>query len=668
MRQRILFYFLCFIACSIQAEAQVVVLNINTNEKGAEIASTMYGVFFEDINYGADGGLYGELVKNRSFEFPQPLMGWNSIGGVKVRNDGPFDRCPHYVRLTYSGKRDMSTGLENEGFLGMSLNGGEPYRFTLWARLPENGGAALNVCLRDLDSQEENFTICEADIVVSDNVWRKYAVELIPSRTIRRASLAIFLKGDGPVDIEHVSLFPVNTWCGHENGLRKDLAQHLADLKPGVLRFPGGCIVEGATLDTRYKWKNSIGPVENRPLNETRWNYGRERTHFDYYQSYGLGFFEFFQFCEEIGAEPLPVLSCGMACQFNNDISTKGPWIAQGDSLDEFVQDALDLIEFCNGDPKQNEWAKIRAEMGHPEPFGLKYLGIGNEQWGEWYAPMLKAFMEPIRQLYPDIRIVGSSGPWPSGEEYDYLWPQMREAGVDFVDEHFYKDEDFFLNGVHRYDDFPREGPKVYAGEYACHGVGKKWNRFYSSLCEAAFMTGLERNADVVKMATYAPLFAHIDGWQWRPDMIWFDNLRSVRTSSYYVQQLFSTNRGTHTLPIVVSGNMDNIYVSAVADGSDGNAVIVKVVNTGERDVTVSLHLKGMRGLCSMSATVLSVSGDQPLGNVNYGPDRIQSILDCDNSLDNPSRVVPVTTEAKVECPDITVISPALSVSVFRIK
>ena len=668
MNIRTLFFALCFVACFTGAEAQNIALEVNTHTKGAEIAPTMYGVFFEDINYGADGGLYGELIKNRSFEFPQPLMGWNAIGGVEVRNDGPFNRCPHYVRLSYSGKRDMATGLENTGFLGMSLLGGEQYRFSVWARVPKDGQAQLNIGLRDLDSQEENFTVCENDINVCGDEWNKYTVMLTPSHTIKKASLTVFLKGSDPVDVEHISLFPVNTWRGHENGLRKDLAQHLADLKPGVMRFPGGCIVEGATLNTRYNWKHSVGPVENHPLNETRWNYGKERTHFDYYQSYGLGFFEFFQFCEEIGAEPLPVLSCGMACQFNNDITQKGSWIAQGDSLNEFIQDAIDLIEFCNGDPEKNEWAKIRAEMGHPAPFNLKYLAIGNEQWGEWYAPMLKAFMEPIRRLYPQIKIIGSSGPWPNGKEYDYLWPEMRKLGVDLVDEHFYKDEEFFLSEANRYDKFPRKGPKVFAGEYACHGTGKKWNRWYSAICEAAFMTGLERNADVVRMATYAPLFAHIDGWQWRPDMIWFDNLRSVCTSSYYVQQLFSTNRGTHVLPIALTENTDKIYASAVADEEDSDAVIVKVVNAGEKDTQAAINLKGMSGKGFMIATVLSASDSKPLGNVNYGADKINSILDCDNSLDNPMRIIPNTVKSEIMCPHVMVKVPAYSVAIFRFK
>lgn len=668
MRTDKLLLALCLTACLAQAGAQNVEIEIDTRKKGAEIAPTMYGVFFEDINYGADGGLYAELVKNRSFEFPDPLMGWNSIGGVEVRDDGPFGRCPHYVRLSFSGKRDMSTGIENRGFLGMSLKGGEAYRFSVWARVPGEGSGQLRVCLRDLETQEEDFTLCASDISIDGNQWRKYTAVFTPEHTVTNASLAVFLKGNVAVDVEHVSLFPTKTWRGHENGLRQDLAQHLAELKPGVMRFPGGCIVEGATLDTRYNWKNSVGAVENRPLNETRWNYGKERTHFDYYQSYGLGFFEFFQFCEEIGAEPLPVLSCGMACQFNNDISKKGEWIAQGDSLQEFIQDAIDLIEFCNGDPEKNQWARLRAEMGHPAPFNLKFLGIGNEQWGEWYAPLLQAFMKPIRQRYPGIEIVGSSGPWPNGKEYDELWPLMRKAKVDYVDEHFYKDEEFFLTAVNRYDKFPRKGPKVYAGEYACHGRGKKWNRFYSSLCEAAFITGLERNADIVRMATYAPLFAHIDGWQWRPDMIWFDNLRSVRTASYYVQQMFSQNRGTHVLPVTAKGGTDHVYATAARDAADHDAVVVKFVNIGDTATQVSIRLKGINGECSMTTTLLSVSGSCPLGNVNYGPDKINSLLDCDNSLDNPTRIVPETSWTRVTCPDVTANIPPRSVAVFRIR
>lgn len=650
---------------SLMAGAQTTI-EVNTKKVGSDIAPTMYGVFFEDINYGADGGLYAELVKNRSFEFPQALMGWNTLGGVEVKDDGPFERCPHYVRLSFSGKRDMPTGIENRGFLGMSLQSGAKYRFSLWARVPGGNSGNLHVMLRDLSGQNENFTACETTVAVNGGGWKKYTAEMRVPRTITRASLAVYLDGGESVDVEHVSLFPVDTWRGHENGLRKDLALALADLHPGVLRFPGGCIVEGATLDTRYNWKNSVGPVENRPLNETRWNYGKERTHMDYYQSYGLGFYEFFQFCEEIGAEPLPVLSCGMACQFNNDITKPGDWLAQGDNLNEFVQDAIDLIEFCNGDPATNKWAQVRAQMGHPTPFGLKYLAIGNEQWGEHYTPMLKAFLEPIRKQFPEIQIIGSAGPWPDGKEYDEMWPQMREAGVDLVDEHFYKDEEFFLSQAHRYDKFPRKGPKVFAGEYACHGTGKKWNRYFSSICEAALMTGLERNADVVRMATYAPLFAHIDGWQWRPDMIWFDNLRSVRTSSYLVQQLYATNRGTHVLPTVCPDG--DIFASAVLDKDDDNAIVIKVVNSSSSNAPVTINLKGLTGDYTMTATALAAENILGLHNVNYGPDKIDMVADCDNSLSNPANVAPVETRTRVNCPVFTVTAPAMSLTVYRLK
>lgn len=646
------------------AHAQTTI-EVNTKKVGSDIAPTMYGIFFEDINYGADGGLYAELVKNRSFEYPQALMGWNTIGGVEVKDDGPFDRCPHYVRLSFSGKRDMATGLENRGHLGMALHGKEKYRFSLWARVPQSGEGQLSVTLRNLDSQEENLAVAQEKITVTGNDWKKYTVELTaPDHDVKNASLALWLDGINAVDVEHVSLFPIKTWNGHENGLRHDLAQALADLKPGVMRFPGGCIVEGATLDTRYNWKNSVGPVENRPLNETRWNYGRERSHMDYYQSYGLGFYEFFQFCEEIGAQALPVLSCGMACQFNNDITKPGDWLAQGEELNEFIQDAIDLIEFCNGDPATSKWAQVRAQMGHPAPFGLKYLGIGNEQWGEYYAPMLKAFLEPIRKQYPMIQIIGSAGPWPDGKEYDEMWPLMREAQVDLVDEHFYKNEDFFLSQAHRYDKFPRKGPRVFAGEYACHGTGKKWNRFYSSICEAALMTGLERNADVVRMATYAPLFAHIDGWQWRPDMIWFDNLHSVRTSSYLVQQLFATNRGTHVLPTTCPDG--DIYASAVLDRDDNGAVIVKVVNAGATSAPVTINLKGLKGEHEMTSTTLAACNITSMENVNY--DMVADVLDCDNSLSHPNNVAPVINTATVTAPSFTINAPARSLIIYRIK
>lgn len=552
-------------------QAQTNELVIQAGKPGAEIQPTMYGLFFEDINYAADGGLYAELVKNRSFEFPQHFMGWKTFGKVSLKDDGPFERNPHYVRLAYAGHPHKQTGLDNEGFFGIGIKKGAEYRFSVWARVAEGETPAkIRVELADTKSMGEQQAFATADVTVDSREWKKYQVVLKPEMTNPKAILRIFLASRQTVDLEHISLFPVDTWQGHENGLRKDLAQALADIKPGVFRFPGGCIVEGTDIASRYDWKKSVGMVENRPLNENRWQYTFPHRFFpDYYQSYGLGFYEFFQLSEEIGAEPLPVLSCGLACQFQNpNMDAHVPLC----DLDSYIQDALDLIEFANG-AVDTPWGKVRADMGHPAPFNLKFIGIGNEQWGKEYPEHLEPFVKAIRKKYPDIKIVGSSGPDSEGEQFDYLWPEMKRLKADLVDEHFYRPEAWFLSQGARYDNYDRKGPKVFAGEYACHGKGKKWNHFHASLLEAAFMTGLERNADVVHMATYAPLFAHVEGWQWRPDMIWFDNLNSVRTVSYYVQQLFATHKGTNVLsltmnkkPVTGAEGQNGLFASAVCD------------------------------------------------------------------------------------------------------
>jgi alpha-L-arabinofuranosidase len=368
-----------------------------------------------------------------------------------------------------------------------------------------------------------------------------------------------------------------------------------------------------------------VGPVENRPLNENRWEYTFTNRFFpDYFQSYGLGFFEFFQLAEEIGAAPLPILSCGLACQFQNEDEAAHCPV---DKLQPFIQDALDLIEFANG-PVTSTWGKVRAEMGHPEPFGLQFIGIGNEQWGPEYPEHLEPFVEAIRTAYPDIRIVGSSGPNSEGDEFDYLWPEMKRLGADLVDEHFYRPETWFLAQGARYDDYDREGPKVFAGEYACHGDGRKYNHFNASLLEAAFMTTIERNADLVHMATYAPLFAHVEGWQWRPDLIWYDNLRSMRTASWHVQNLYSTYKGQNVLTLKMNGanvtgaeGQDGLFASAVLDG---NKVYVKVINTSEKPQSVEL--------------AFGETSVQAVERIDF----TSSLLYEDNTLDEPDRIAPV--------------------------
>ena len=609
---------LCLFAICVSAMAQNNTIEVNTKKLGAPIQSTMYGIFFEDINYAADGGLYGELIKNRSFEFPQHLMGWQAFGCVDVEDDNaPFERCPHYVILSDPGHKDRRSGLVNEGYFGIGIEKGEAYRFSVWAKAPK-GTAAIRVQLIKENSMDEKQEFVEEEINITSSQWKKYTVTLDAPQTEKQAKLRIFLKGTNSVALEHISLFPVNTFKNRENGMRRDLAQALADLKPGIFRFPGGCIVEGTDLATRYQWKNTLGPVENRPLNGNRWEHTFDYRYYpDYYQSYGLGFFEFFQLSEDIGAEPLPILSVGLACQYQNwnDESAHVPM----DELQPYIDDCLDLIEFANG-PVTSKWGKVRADMGHPAPFNMKYIGVGNEQWGEFYYERLKPFVAAIRAKYPDIKIVGTSGPVPEDVpdntyRFEDGWKAMKAQKADLVDEHYYRDEEWFLTHGLRYDTYDRKGPKVFAGEYACHGKGKKWNHYEAAILEAAFMTGFERNADIVHMTTPAPLFAHVDGWQWRPDQIWYDNTDMFKTVSYYVQQMYSTNAGTNVLsltmdkkPVANQVGQNGLFASAAYD-SKTDEVIIKIANTSKTSQPVSFNLTGMKGTRTAQTLTLFHNG-----------------------------------------------------------
>lgn len=655
MKQQKLIMTLATMLVSMSAWAQSHEFLVQTNKLGAPIPSTMYGIFFEDINYAADGGLYGELVKNRSFEFPDHYMGWSVFGNVQLKNDGPFDKNPHYIRVGYSGHSDKFSGVENEGYFGIGYEQGAEYRFSVWARCPQGGRATIRVMLCDPSTMEERQQFTEQQVNIEGSEWKKYTAVLKAAKTVNKGTLRVMLRGNGQADLEHISLFPVKTWKGHENGMRQDLAQALADLHPGVFRFPGGCIVEGTDLATRYQWKNSVGPVENRPLNENRWHYTFDYRFFpDYYQSYGLGFYEYFLLSEEIGSEPLPVISVGLACQFQNHSESAHVPV---DELQPYIDDVLDLIEFANGDPATNSWAKLRADMGHPAPFNLKYVAIGNEQWGQTYIDHLQPFVDQVRKKYPNIKIIGTSGPNSEGEDFDFLWPEMRKIGADLVDEHFYRPETWFLQSGNRYDNYPRKGPKVFAGEYACHGRGKKWNHFNAALLEAAFLTGVERNADVVEMATYAPLFAHVEGWQWRPDMIWYDNLRSFRSCSYQVQQMYSLTKGTNVVPLTMAGkpvagnsDQDGLFASANFDKA-ANCYYIKIVNTGDKAQDVTLNLKGMKGEHSGSVTTFHADN-----------------LDGENTLDQPHRYEPVVKPISITAPAHNVSIPAKTFAVYKIE
>ena len=612
-------------------QAEPCVWTVDARWTVTDVAPTMYGVFFEDINFGADGGLYAELVNNRSFEAPlnislpggrqslHGLQGWKTYGDVTIDTVRPaFSRNPHYAVLRHPGHGNKKTGLENHGYFGMGVKADAQYDFSAWVRC-HGGQAKLRIELMS----GSNDVLSSETVTMTGSGWQRLTAALKSKKTDAKAFLRIYLQSEEGIDMDHVSLFPADNW----HGLRPDLVQDLADLHPGIFRFPGGCIVEGADTLTRYQWKNTVGPAENRPLNENRWNYSFSHRQFaDYYQSLGMGFYEYFLLAEHIGAAPLPILNCGMACQYQNKADDASAVVALSE-LQPYIDDALDLIEFANG-PADSRWGALRAEMGHSEPFGLKYIGIGNEQWGAQYPERLALFVKAIRQRYPDVQIVGSSGPKSDGEWFDDGWREMRRLGVDLVDEHYYKSPEWFLQHAGRYDGYPRRGPKVFAGEYAAHPKSRH-NNFEGALAEAAFMTGLERNADVVRMATYAPLFAHAEGWQWRPDLIWFDNLRSVRSVNWYVQQLYSIYKGTHVVALTADGQpvegADGLYASAVYDQPQG-CYYVKIVNASAASRQVQLAFKGIRRLVAGSVTTLHADDS-----------------DAQNTLEHPAAVIPQT-------------------------
>ncbi len=594
---------------------------VESDRLGAEIQPTMYGIFYEDVNFAGDSGLYAELVANRSFEYPQNLMCWDSFGRVTVRDDKPaFERNAHYVSLEPSGHAHRWTGLRNRGFFGMGFKKGEKYDFSTYARLDLANGQKARIRVELLSG--DNSVLTNVVVEVTGHKWQRYAAELTAPVTEAKGMLRIVLEKDSEgVDLDHISLFPADNW----HGLRTDLVRALEELKPGVFRFPGGCIVEGVDLATRYRWKETVGPAENRPVNENLWQCWGERMFPYYFQSCGLGYYEYFLLAERLGAEPLPVVSVGLACQCRNREDDPAACVAVT-NLQEYVDDALDLIEFANG-PVDSKWGAIRAQMGHSAPFGMKQIGIGNEQWGQAYVERAKVIIAAIRAKYPEIQICGSVGPFMDTEQSDFLWKAMREIGVEKVDEHYYRAPDWFKKSAARYDGYDRKGPKVFAGEYAAIVAGGS-NSFETALAEAAFMTGFERNADVVYQSAYAPLFARVDGWQWHPDLIWFDNLSVVRTPNYYVQQMYAQNAGTHVVALTEGGKAvtgaGGLYATACFD-KKANDYIVKIANVSTNAQEVAISFKGIAALGA--GTLTTLHADNP---------------NAHNTLAEPNVVVPM--------------------------
>lgn len=642
---------------SFLANAQKTTLEVNTSKTVAKIQPTMYGVFFEDINFAADGGLYAEMVKNRSFEFENPLMGWtqpnsdrhsfNNQSGIATTIKVLENKTnPNFCRIIINDAKGYE--LINEGFRGMGIK--KDAKYNLSFKAANHNGAIKKIIFQFINKDKK--VLGETSIVPTSSDWQGYTAQFTATQTEAKAQLKITFEGTGTIDLDMISLFPQDTWNNRKNGLRKDIVQLLYDMKPGFLRFPGGCIVEGRTLAQRYQWKKTVGDVDKRETLVNRWNTEFEHKPTpDYFQTFGLGFFEYFQLSEDIGASPLPILSCGMACQFNT-----GELVPMNE-LNPYVQDALDLIEFANGSI-ETPWGKLRAEMGHPKPFNLKLIGVGNEQWGPEYIERYKVFEKAIKAKYPAMTIVSGAGPFPDGDYFEYGNKELKKLNAEIVDEHYYKSPKWFRDNVTRYDNYDRKGPKVFAGEYAAQSVATvspdNKNNWECAFSEAAFMTGLERNAEVVHLTSYAPLMAHAEAWQWTPDMIWFNNLEAYGSANYYVQKLFSNNKGTDLLTITKDGKavigQNDLFASAVKDVNT-KEIIVKLVNTASKAQEVNVDLKGSKLASKAAVTTLTSTNLTDL-----------------NSFENPKKISPTESEMKLKGSKAQMSLPAYSVTVLKLK
>ncbi|GAA6467925.1 carbohydrate binding domain-containing protein [Bacteroides thetaiotaomicron] len=583
-------------------------------EETKEISDLLMGIFFEDINYSADGGLYAELIQNRDFEYePSDREGdknWNSTHSWKLEgenatftistSDPIHPNNPHYAVLKTN---QPGAALTNTGFDGIALKAGEKYDFSLFARIPEGSKSGkLLVHLVDADGTVQG----ETTVTVSSRSWKTYKA-VLTAKASADTRLELRPQSAGEIELDMISLFPQNTFKGRKNGLRPDLAQTLADMHPRFVRFPGGCVAHGDGLKNIYQWKNTIGPLEARKPARNLWGY---------HQSMGLGYYEYFQFCEDIGAEPLPVLAAGVPCQnsaCHGDLRGGQQGGIPMSEMGAYIQDILDLIEWANGDAKKTKWGKIRAESGHPKPFNLKYIGIGNEDLiTDVFEERFTMIYLAIKEKYPEIIVVGTVGPFNEGTDYVEGWKLADKLGVPMVDEHYYQSPGWFLHNQDFYDKYDRsKKTKVYLGEYATHIPGRRAN-METALTEALYLAALERNGDVVHMSSYAPLLAKDGRTQWNPDLIYFNNREVRPTTGYYVQKLYGQNAGDHYIPSQI--NLDNqdsrvklrVGSSIVRDSKTGD-VIVKLVNLLPVSIETDVRLPGMDGIqSSATRTVLA--------------------------------------------------------------
>ncbi|HIW57373.1 MAG TPA: carbohydrate binding domain-containing protein [Firmicutes bacterium] len=578
-----------------------------TKEKLADIPKGMFGLFFEDINYAADGGLYAETIENGSFEALKYVgggktefdggYGWEPLDGsgkttFEIKSDSPLNENNlHYLELNCA---EAGGGVKNKAFDGIYLKKGETYTVSVWARSKGyDGGISASIV-------KDGQVVAGAELTkeVSDK-WTKYRAEFSAERETRGAEFVLSFDGIGRADLDMVSCIPKDAVFGI---FRRDLAEKLKALSPGFLRFPGGCIVEGYDLKNRYNWKDGVGAVEERKQNWNRWSAhtdtGADNGYKHYNQTYGMGFYEYFLLCEYLGARPLPVVNCGLGCQYQS----KEVIDTNGKEFETYIKDALDLIEFANGDVS-TYWGGLRAKMGHEEPFGLELIGIGNEQWqtetNDFYAKY-EAFEKAIHGAYPDIKLVATAGPKVKDEAYDSAWSWIRERSetnpnfAAVVDEHYYMTPEWFFENDDFYDDYNRS-VKVFAGEYASRNDGDnrpnypQANTLLSAISEAAFMTGLERNADVVCMASYAPLFARVGYTQWSPDLIWFDDKTSYVTPSYYTQYMYANNTGDYVLKSEIEPKRGHKLYHTVSYKEETGEIIIKLVNGLEEAKTAKI-------------------------------------------------------------------------------
>lgn len=572
-------------------------ISLQTPLATKNISPNLIGIFFEDINYGADGGLYAELIQNRGFEYDpadtKHRWGWGHTTAWSLKNNQEGDSFtidtvaplhpnnPHYAILT---TKQPGAALCNEGFDGIPVKKGEKYDVSLFSKQLQGKSGRLTLRLTD----ENGKVIAEKKLAQPTDKWKKTTTVLTATADAAQASLMVIPEKPGSVALDMISLFPQKTFKGRKNGLRADLAQTLADMKPRFIRFPGGCVSHGDGLHNIYRWINTVGPLEARKPMRNIWNY---------HQSMGLGFYEYFQFCEDIGAEPVPVLAAGVPCQ-NSSVGGSGQ---QGgiplEEMDEYVEEILALIEWANGDPKKSKWAKMRAEAGHPKPFNLKYLGIGNEDLiTNIFEERFKMIFDAVKEKYPEITVIGTVGPFWEGTDYEEGWDLATRYKVPMVDEHYYNSPGWYLNFQNYYDRYDRNKAKVYLGEYAAHIHGRP-NNIQTALVEALHLTNVERNGDIVVMTSYAPLLAKERHTQWNPDLIYFNNHEVKPTVGYHVQKLFGNNCGTEYLSAkfktekpISQNARKRIAYSIVRDETSGD-LIIKLVNLLPNPVKMNIDL-----------------------------------------------------------------------------